>query len=368
MVTPYYYPTTIGGTESLIENTAKKLNEHGIQTDVMALNYATRLKTSWNEKSEVINGLNVAKIPAMILPRPATWFFINHLAAHFRRKMEEYDIVHFHNETDLSFPFFSYRLSMPKLFHCHCLDATYYVYKRNPIARQIFLKSADIFIALSRFLSEMLLDLGVPKERIRILPNGIDVNKFKQGTEKKSENLLLFVGRLDPKKGIPILLRSLRYLKTPVKLVMIGPPSSYKEYSRRIVKLIDDVGKKTAHTVIYLGQVRSQELVEWYQKASIFVLPSISESFPMVNIESLACETPVVASDVGAVSEVVRDHENGILVPPRDPVKLAEAVQYLLDNEDTRLKFGKQGAKWIVENFSSEAMIMRLISIYHSFM
>jgi glycosyltransferase involved in cell wall biosynthesis len=86
----------------------------------------------------------------------------------------------------------------------------------------------------------------------------------------------------------------------------------------------------------------------------------------MVNIESLACGTPVVASNVGAVSEVVRDHENGILVPPRDPFKLAEALQYLLDNEDTRLKFGKQGVKWIHENFSSEAVITRLIEIYRT--
>ena len=364
MVTPFYYPTTIGGTESLIESITMKLNEHRIHTDIMALNYVTRLKTAWNEKNEIINGLNIVKVPTAILPRPT--FFINHFPAHFRRKMKQYDIVHFHNDTDLSFPFFSYGLRMPKIFHCHCLDTTYYHYKRNPIARQIFLRSADIFIALSRFLSGMLSDLGVPKENIRIVPNGVDVNRFREGTGEKNENLLLFVGRLDPKKGIRVLLQSLKHLNTPVKLVMIGPSSTYKEYSRGIVKLIDDVGKKTMHTVTYLGRVAPQELVRWYQKASILVLPSISESFPMVNIESLACGTPVVASNVGAVSEVVRDHENGILVPPGNPIKLAEALQYLLDNEDTRLKFGKQGVKWIVENFSSEVTITRLIDIYRS--
>jgi glycosyltransferase involved in cell wall biosynthesis len=364
MVTPFYYPTTIGGTESLIENISRELNKHGITTDIMTSNYITPLKTVWKEKIEVINGLNVVRVPAAILPRPT--FFINHFVANFRSKMRQYNIVHFHNDTDLSFPLFSYGLGMPKLFHCHCIDTTYDDYIRNPIARQIFLRSADIFIALSRFLSEKLSDLGVPIEKIRIVPNGVDVNRFREGMGNKIENLLLFVGRLDPKKGIPVLLQSLKHLNKPVRLVMIGPLSAYGEYSKNIVKLIDDVRKKTIHTITYLGPVEPQELVRWYQKASILVLPSIAESFPMVNIESLACGTPVVASNVGAVSEVVRDHENGILVPPRDPFKLAEALQYLLDNEDTRLKFGKQGVKWIHENFSSEAVITRLIEIYRT--
>lgn len=364
MATPYYYPTTIGGTESLIENVTLKLNQHGITTDIMTFNYATDRRAVFGEKTEIINGLHVFKVPTILLPRPT--FFVKHLATHFRSRMKQYDIVHFHNDTDLSFPIFSYGLTMPKLFHCHCLDTTYFDYRRNPVAKQAFLRSADIFITLSRFLSEMLIDLGLPKEKIRIVPNSVDIGRFKEGTEKKAENLLLFVGRLDPKKGIPVLLQSLKHLKTPVKLVLIGPPSHYEEYSRRIVKLIDDAGKKTIHTVTYLGPVEPEELVRWYQKASILVLPSISESFPMTIMESLACGTPVVASNVGAVSDVIHDHENGILVPPSSPTKLAEALQYLLDNENTRLKLGTQGAKWIAENFSSDTLITSLIQIYRS--
>lgn len=365
MVTPLYYPVT-GGTESVVENTALKLNELGVDADIMSLNYNTALKNVWSEKSEIINGLNVFKIAAWKLPK--TIFFINYLPAHFRRKMKQYDIVHFHNEADLSFPLFSYGLSLPKLLHCHCLDTTYYGYKaRAPVGRQILLRSANIFVTLSRFLSEMLFDLGVPREKIRIVPNGVDVTKFKEGAEKKVENLLLFVGRLDPKKGIPVLLQSLKYLKTPVKLVMIGPPTlGCASYSKTILKLIDDTSKKTIHNITHLGKVGPDELVRWYQKASIFVLPSLSESFPMVNMESLACGTPVVASNVGAVSEVVRDYENGILVPPGNPIKLSEALQYLLDNEDTRLKLGKKGVKCIAENFSSKATAELLIKIYRS--
>jgi starch synthase len=365
MVTPYYYPI-VGGTESLIQNITTELNERRIHADIMTLNYGMDLKPVWNEKSEIINGLNIIKVRAAILPRPARALLINHFVAHFRSKIKQYDIVHFHNDSDLSFPLFSCRLGMPRLFHCHCLDVNYYYYRRNPMARHILLRSADIFVALSRFLSEMLIDLGVPKEKIRIVPNGVDVNRFREGTERKIENLLLFVGRLDPKKGIPVLLQSLKQLKTSVNLVMIGPHSYNVEYSKRVVKLIDDFGKKTIHTVTYLGQVGPEELVRWYQKASVFVMPSLSESFPMVSIESLACGTPVVASNVGAVPEVIRNYQNGVLIPPNDPAKLADAIQYLLDNADVRLKFGKEGRKWIVQNFSSEVVIDRLVRIYHT--
>ena len=364
MITPTYYPVT-GGTESLVENITMKLNDHGIAADIMSLNYNSSLQTVLAEKNEIINGQRVFKIAAWRLPIPL--LFISHFPTNFRSKMKQYDIIHFHNDADMSFPLFSFGLSMPKILHCHCLDTSYHDYKAHtPVARQILLRSADIYVTLSKSLSDMLYDLGVPREKIRIVPNGIDVSKFGGNTVEKIPNLLLFVGRLDPKKGIPILLQSLKYLKRPVELVIIGPPSSNQEYSKNVLNLIDDFRKKSLHKISYLGRVGPDDLVKWYQKASIFVQPSLSESFPMVNMEALASGTPVVASNVGAVSEIVRNHENGVLVPPGDPTRLAEAIQFLLDNEETRSKFGKHGVKWISENFSSEVTTRLIIQIYKS--
>jgi len=363
MVTPYYYPI-IGGTESLVENIAIKLNEHNVHTDVMTFNYNMQMKPVWSEETETINGVNVTRVPVIRLPRPT--FFVNHLPGYFRTKLKQYDLIHFHNDTDLSFPLFSHNLNKKTLFHCHCLDTTFYDYRRNPIARNILIRSADIFITLSDFLFKLLNELGVAQERIRILPNGVDTNKFKEGTNEKIPNLLLFVGRLDPKKGIPVLLASLKNLKKPVRLVIIGPPSTYTQYSANVMKLIGTLSKKTNHEITYLGKVPINELIGWYQKASMVILPSIYESFPMVTMESLACGTPVVASNVGAIPEVVRDYENGLLVPPNNPTKLAEAIQYLLDNGSVRKEFGRKGREWIVKNFSSDIVIERLIQIYHS--
>ena len=364
MVTPYYYPI-IGGTESLIENIALKLNEHNVHTDVLTFNYSSS-KPMWQNENLIINGLTVKRIPVMRLSRPIS--FLNHVPGSFRSKLLDYDVIHFHNDVDLSFPLFSFNIPRKKIFHFHCLDTTYFDYRRNPLAKKILINSADCFIALSSFLAGYLLDLGISKDRIKILSNGINTDKFNLGALEKVSNLLLFVGRLDPKKGLPVLLAALKHVKRPVKLVIIGPPSTYEEYSASLIRLMVEVKGKTIHEIVYLGKVPVSELVNWYQKASVVILPSIYESFPMVPMEALACGTPVIASNVGAIPEVVRNHENGIIVQPNNPVELANAIEYLLDNESLRKKFGRAGREWVVQKFSSEITIRSLIQIYVSLM
>ena len=343
---------------------AIKLNEHGIQTDIMTFNYSSTFKPIWGKSEVTLNNLKIIRMPVIKLPRPT--FFINHLTKSLGTELKQYDLIHFHNETDLSFPIFSYNLKKPKLFHTHVLDSTYNSYSMNPMAKRVFINLADIYIALSNFALKLLTNLGVPTQKITILPNGIDVNRFREGKKEKPGNLLLFVGRLDPKKGLDTLLASLKHIEEPVELVIIGPSSSYVGYSQYIIKLINDLSKSSRHKIRYIGKVNSEDLIGWYQKASMLIMPSIHESFPMVNLESLACGTPVIASDVGAISEVVRNYQNGILIPPSDPIKLASAIQYLLSNENERLRFGKSGRKWIVENYSTDITVEKYIALYHS--
>jgi len=361
MVTPWYYPF-IGGSEVSAENISVELNEMGISTDVMTFNIDRMGKPIWRRKIEKINGINVIKIPPLnsLITRI---FQIKYIPGRFANLLKNYDIIHFHNDADLSFPLFSYSVDIPKILHCHVLAVTYDLYRRNPLSRCIFKNVAEIHIVPSKSLLRFLDDLSIPRTKIRVIPNGVDVEKFRPCRETKIENLLLFVGRLDPVKGLHVLLQSLEYLETPVKLVIIGPQWS-RTYSEKILALAKNVDEKNIHSVTYMGGLKQEKIIEWYQKASVFVLPSLSESFGIVNLEALSCEIPVVASNVGGIPEVVHDHENGILVPPNDAVKLAEAIQYLLDNEEIRRKFGEEGRKQVTEKFSSEVIAKRLCKIY----
>jgi len=367
MVTPFYHPI-IGGTESLIAEMASKLNEIGESVDIMTFN----INQSWKPWSinqsrkgriEKIDGLKVIKVSALTLPLTRIIFRTNFIPGRFLDKLKEYDIIHFHNDVDLSFPIFSRSVNKPKIFHCHCLSITYDSYRKNPIQRYFLKKSADIYIAPSFFVSKLIADLGISKKRIRIVYNGINITKFRPSENAKIENMLLFVGRLDPKKGLLILLKALNYLNTRVQLIIIGPPSR-PWFFKKLLLSIKRINGKGVHRVIYLGMLKLDEIIEWYQKASVFVCPSLSESFGIANVEALSCATPVVATNVGGISEVVKNYENGILVPPNDAVRLANGIQYLLDNEDVRKKFGQNGRRYIIEKFSSEAAAKRLIQVY----
>lgn len=364
MITSSYYPI-VGGAETVIRSLSIKLNEMGIQTDVLTFNMDRKWNTAWKAKTEENDGINVFKVPAL------NWFPIEHsdritlrinlIPGRFLNRLKGYDILHFHYSGDLSFPLFSYFVKKPKILHLHGFATDYY--KRYFLSRLIIKNATDIYICPSKLIEKGLVEIGVPKHKIRPFPNGpIDVNAFRP-SGKKRDNLILFVGRIDSSKGLHILLTCLHSLEKPIHLVIIGPDWEAK-YFEEILKLIDNENKKGIHKITYLGAQNQINVRKWYQKASVFVLPSLQEAGGIVNLEALSCETPVVATNVGGVSEFVREGENGLLVPPNDPVRLAEAIHYLLDHEDVRIMFGREGRKWVAKRFSLEVVMERLCRIY----
>jgi glycosyltransferase involved in cell wall biosynthesis len=208
-----------------------------------------------------------------------------------------------------------------------------------------------------------LIELGISEDRIKLLPNGVDTTLFSP-SEKKEDNLLLFVGRITFIKGLHVLIESLNYIETPVRLVIFGPIDKYSKYSEDILSAIERTNKIGKHKLYYMGKADQKDLTKWYPRASIFVSPSIRDAFPMVNVEALSCGTPVVSTNVGGIPEVICDGINGILVPPYDAKKLANAIEYLLCNENVRNRYGKEGRKWVEENLSIKALARRLIKIY----
>jgi glycosyltransferase involved in cell wall biosynthesis len=228
------------------------------------------------------------------------------------------------------------------------------------------LKSSDLFLTVSSGTARLAKELGA--DRIRMLPNGVDIDKFTIDptdvpTQDREENLVLFVGRLESRKGIHVLLSSLDLLKTPVNLVLVGPNYS-DEYSRKILSQVENEKRKGKHTIAYRGSQNLDDLVKWYKKASIFVCPSLCETFGIVNIEAMSCGTPVIASDIEGIRDIIENGKDGLLVPPNNPSALAGSVQHLLDNENVRTKLGKEGRKKVEREFSWRAIAEKLCGIY----
>jgi glycosyltransferase involved in cell wall biosynthesis len=362
MVTPCYYPV-IGGTETIVRNLTRTLNENGIHVDILSFNVDQNRNPEWRGKTEMIDGITVFKIPAInlqsIARSPKITLGVNFIPGRFIHILKDYDVLHFH-EADLSFPLFSFLLKKPKIIHLHGID--YAFLKRYYITRFLLERLAHLYIVISKKMKKELLMLGFPEHKIVYLPNGIDTNLFAPSNQKE-DNMVLFIGRISPGKNLHLVIESLHYLNENVRLIIIGPFGWNIKYNKEIMYLIEKENRKGRHEIKYLGSMGQAELVKWYQKATLLVLPSSMEGFPVTILEALACETPVIATPVGGIPEIVKNYKTGILIP-HNAYNLAKAIQFLLNNKNDRLRMGFEGRRLVLRQYSLKAISKKLSAIY----
>jgi len=364
MVSPGFYPIK-GGTETVVQNLSAELNNVGVEASIMTFNMDRKWNPKWRGETQEIDGIKVFRIPALNwLPfshSPKVTLGINLIPGRFTNIMKDYDVLHFHE--DISFPFFSFPVRKHKIFHFHGLDV--YFYQRYHLNRIILKHVADLYISISSRMQKELVELGIAEDKIVYLPNGVNTKVFCPQPEKR-ENLLLFVGRVTFSKGLHVLLKSLSYLKKPVHLAIVGPPGWDLDYYQNVLRFIEKENQKGKHKIEYIGALDQANIIRWYQKASILVMPSFTEAFPVVVLEALSCETPVIGTPVGGLPEIIQDGENGILVPQNNSQRLADAIHYLLDNDDVRTRLGVSGRKSIESSFSLGVIVNRLCKIYRN--
>jgi len=199
----------------------------------------------------------------------------------------------------------------------------------------------------------------VKKERVSVVYNGMDVEMFQNTGEPREENALLFVGNTeDTKKGLVYLFEAMTMLPEEVTLTIVddGPPK--KMTAGDLIKKY-----KLGHRVKFTGKLSYDQLVSMYSRKTILVMSSLFEGFGLPAVEAMSCQTPVVVTTSGSLKEVVSP-DCGILVPPKDPVALKDAIMKLLKNKKIREKMGKNGRKWAVENFSWPVAAKNTLEVY----
>jgi phosphatidyl-myo-inositol alpha-mannosyltransferase len=176
---------------------------------------------------------------------------------------------------------------------------------------------------------------------VRVVPNGLDVEPFQQASpaELPGQRRLLFVGRLEPRKGLRFAIRAFRLLAdefADAVLVVAGDGPERKA--------AQELPPSTRDRVIMLGAVSRTDLPHYHAAADAFLAPNTGgESFGIVLVEAMAAGLPVVASDIPGYREVVRHEVEGLLVPPRDPAALADAVRRLFTDDDLAGRLGANG-------------------------
>lgn len=198
--------------------------------------------------------------------------------------------------------------------------------------------------------------------RIRVIPNGVD-KEFFDITAEEEANRLLFVGHVEPRKGLLNVIKALKVVKSSipsVKLVVVGKKTNH-EYFTRISRLISD--EDLGGNVVYKGTIGKTRLKNEYHKCSIFVLPSKEEPFGIVLLEAMASCKPVIATNVGGIPYVVRDEESGFLVGEGNVGELVDRTLVLLENKDLRQKMGKKGQR-IAKRFNWKDIAQKTTDFY----
>jgi glycogen synthase len=220
-------------------------------------------------------------------------------------------------------------------------------------------QNADGVVAVSQSMRQDVHDLyGVPFEKIRVIHNGIDLDQYKPAPNlavlktygiNPDKPFVLFVGRITRQKGIIHLVNAIKHFRPGIQIVLCAGAPDTKEIGEEMKQAVESARAQTGNAVIWIQEMLPKDkIIALYTHATLFICPSVYEPFGIINLEAMACETPVVAAAVGGIPEVVVHGETGLLVPldpvsetniePKDPDKfardLAGAVNALLDAPD----------------------------------
>jgi len=264
---------------------------------------------------------------------------------------------------------------IPLIVEVHSTGSLKTWLKDDKIKNKVFkvIQFSSRIFCISKELFEMLSELGIPREKIEIIPLGVDENKFKPQkkisrkdldlNEEKLLLLLLFVGRLHKLKGIDILLKAVSQIKNDInnfRLVIIGKGSEKENLIDLSKKLnIEDY-------VTFTGELEEDMLVKWYSAADLFILPTTyPEGRPVVIYEAMASGCPIIATNLAGISEQIKEGYNGILIRPKNLDKLADVIKDLLKNDDLMKRMGENGRKRILEeNWTWKGYADKNLEIY----
>ena len=277
--------------------------------------------------------------------------------------VKKHQIQHIHShfaDYHLEFAYLVYQIArVPYTVTMHGYDIFF-----NPPGDLIkWTSKAKKIITVSRYnRNYMAQKLHLNLNKIRVIPCGINLSLFRKlVVAKEKEFIVLSVGRFHPVKGHAFLIEAVKLLAGEgmnFKCWIIGEGPEKQQLEKQIAKC------GIERYVRLLEAMRNEELPYYYSKADVFVLASISEGSPMVLKESLACETPVIASKVNGIQEIVRHYGNGILVRSQSPSQIAVKIRELIINPSLIRNFKKNARASIEKKFDIRKNVKRLERLF----
>ena len=248
-------------------------------------------------------------------------------------------------------------------------------YALSSWAERTAVLAADAVIAVSEGMRSDVLAAypEVDPDRVHVVHNGIDTELFaprrddallrRHGIDP-DRPMVVYVGRITRQKGLPHLLAAAAELRPDAQLVLCASSPDTPEIAAEVEQSVTSLQRTRSGVVWIRDALARSELVALLSAATVFVCPSVYEPLGIVNLEAMACGVPVVATAVGGASEIVRPGETGFIVPPRDPARLAEAIETLLADPGRAAAMGRAGAIDVAGRFTPERLVAGTIAAY----
>jgi glycosyltransferase involved in cell wall biosynthesis len=376
----HYFPPHMGGIEKVSYEQSKRLTESGYEIDVLT----SKIK---GQNKRPIKGIRVFPYPNLNLAErmgvPYPILSVNAYSK-FVQVIKNCDLVHAHGHVYMS----SYlagkvakKYKKPFIVTQHNTFIDYQSilnmmeHLNDFIIGKSVLKHANRIITVSKETKKYVLRLGAEKAKTKVIYNGVNVDTFhpvNKGESRKTlglpqnRKIIFSVRRLVYKNGLDTLIESIPLLTRNhpnLLFVVAGKGPSRKLIEDRIKELRIDTNIKLT------GFVPDRLLPVYYNAADYFILPSASgEGLPLVLLEAMACELPVIATAVGGTPEIIQHMKNGVLVPPRNPEAMAEALSKLLSEERLGSAIGEKARRIVENSFTWEENLRQLQKIYGEFL
>ncbi|RSZ64370.1 D-inositol-3-phosphate glycosyltransferase [Corynebacterium hylobatis] len=381
-----------GGMNVYVLNTARHLARQGVEVDI----FTRATRPSQGEVVQVEPGLRVVNIVAgpydglekEALPTQLA-AFAGGLVQFHRCNDVDYDLIHSHYWLSGQIGWLLRDLwELPLVHTAHTLAAVKNAHRSaddspeseaRRICEQQLVDNADVLVVNTQEETNDLIDhYDADPEGIVVVSPGTDTELFTPGTDRNTERsrrllgipldaeLVAFVGRLQQFKGPQVLIQATAELvrrnpERKLRVIICGGASGAAATERQYLDLAEELG--VARRVRFLDPRPPEELVTIYQAADIVAVPSYNESFGLVAMEAQACGTPVIAARVGGLPVAVSEGETGLLVDGHDTADWADAIEQLLDDDDTRLRMAGE-AVLHAANYSWSASASQLASVY----
>lgn len=379
-VTPSFYPAwAYGGIPRCAYELCRSLVQLGETVSVWttdALDAQHRVPT----RHATVDGMEISYFPNVSnwLAYHRQLYLPRGLRAHARRRVADFDVVHVHSHRHLLQPLVTRpagRNGVPYVFTGNGTVPPFERYlpvKRllDVLGARAILQRAAACIAVSRVERQHYLDAGVRAERVHVIPNGIRLDDFARLPPRggfRSANglgdtpLVLFVGKITPRKGVDVLLRALARLPASVHLAIAG---NFMMNPDPIHALVRDLG--IGDRVRFVGLLSGNDKLAAYVDADVVAYPSAGEIFGLVPFEALMCGTPAVVCDDSGCGEVLQAAGGGLLVPYGDPEALAGALQTLLQHQERHAACVASGRRYVAEHLGWDRIAEQTLELYRT--